>query len=489
MAFLQTDDDRVTLEDLSSRSDYASSDAVAELRGRGDQEVSRVVNGLIRSLENPKMAYEAAQALGAIGDPRAVGPLIMLLKHKEWNIRGVAAESLGLIKDPTAVDPLISCYSEEVEAQAGGSEFEALQSIGGNEATAFLNKTRDEEFASELDRIGKGAARPALVIDSILRDKRFRDFFEAFRHKYDQKVVVEYLYEFAKSKISLAYREDRQKADLLKRTQAAREIGLLGDKRGAQLLLEQARVFTNNFNERCPDQVLLETQDGPCTLHPGEYGPLVGEIAFALGESKDKSAVKPLKRLLMQESTYDTVGYRIAEALWRIEGTAEYLIHVLNKDQSHTARSAAAKRLGEIGDKRALDSLVAALKLNTVSGLGEYTSASTLWQVRHAAASALGALADDRAVTPLIAALKDEDHFTRIASARALVGIAHSRVVESLAAALTTEKNDFVKENFIKLLGMQGNRAAEPALMAALKDGNIRVRVYARRALKKIRGE
>ena len=49
----------------------------------------------------------AAEALGYLGDTRAVGPLIQILKDEEPLVRGSAAFALGKLNDTRAVGPLI----------------------------------------------------------------------------------------------------------------------------------------------------------------------------------------------------------------------------------------------------------------------------------------------------------------------------------------------------------------------------------------------
>jgi HEAT repeat protein len=63
--------------------------------------------------------------------------------------------------------------------------------------------------------------------------------------------------------------------------------------------------------------------------------------------------------------------------------------------------------LGELGDKRTVEPLIAALQDEDES-------------VREIAAGTLGRLGDERAVDPLTAALQDKNRFVREAAARAL---------------------------------------------------------------------
>ena len=58
--------------------------------------------------EDPWLRARSANALGAIGDHRAVGPLISALEDYEKSVPRVAAEALTRIRDTRAISPLIS---------------------------------------------------------------------------------------------------------------------------------------------------------------------------------------------------------------------------------------------------------------------------------------------------------------------------------------------------------------------------------------------
>ncbi|MBZ0318985.1 MAG: HEAT repeat domain-containing protein [Anaerolineae bacterium] len=69
---------------------------------------SAAVEPLIAALLNKDYTPSAAEALGQIGDVRAVEPLISVLNHSDWTVRDAAAEALGQIGDARAVEPLIA---------------------------------------------------------------------------------------------------------------------------------------------------------------------------------------------------------------------------------------------------------------------------------------------------------------------------------------------------------------------------------------------
>jgi len=77
--------------------------------------------------------WEAAKALGRIGDPRAVHPLIAALRDDCVFVRGEAVEALGKIGDRDAAQPLISALKSsdnDIRLKAA----EALGKIGDTKA-------------------------------------------------------------------------------------------------------------------------------------------------------------------------------------------------------------------------------------------------------------------------------------------------------------------------------------------------------------------
>jgi HEAT repeat protein len=55
---------------------------------------------------DPSVSYKAAQALGFMGDVRAVEPLIAVLRGNNFSLKCAAVDSLGKLKDPRAFEPL-----------------------------------------------------------------------------------------------------------------------------------------------------------------------------------------------------------------------------------------------------------------------------------------------------------------------------------------------------------------------------------------------
>jgi HEAT repeat protein len=155
------------------------------------------------------------------------------------------------------------------------------------------------------------------------------------------------------------------------------------------------------------------------------------------------------------------------EAKRDIKGLGKALSYKKNRG----VRSQAVYALLRIGNRQAVEPLIAALK-DEDGG------------IRFVAAEALGKIGDARAVEPLIVALKDENEPVRYFSAEALGKIRDPRAVRPLIAALN-DKSETVHRLASVALDKIGASGLEP-LIAALKDENLAVRGYAARALGKI---
>jgi HEAT repeat protein len=150
------------------------------------------------------------------------------------------------------------------------------------------------------------------------------------------------------------------------------------------------------------------------------------------------------------------------------------------KSENADVRRDAAETLGKIGDARAVEPLILAVKNQDRNG-GRVAGAG-------AAAAALSEIKDARAVEPFIAALKDEDKVVREVAAVALGKIGDARAVEPFIAALKDE-DKAVREVAAVALGKMGDTRAVEPLIRALGDGHVRVRWGAEGALRELTGQ
>jgi HEAT repeat protein len=215
----------------------------------------------------------------------------------------------------------------------------------------------------------------------------------------------------------------------------------------------------------------------------------------ALGEIGDPSAVEPLIAALKDKNgkvrwsviyALDNLGWfpdnqEDSASYWAVNGEAEYPLDLdsMSVTQLITAlyhpeaqvRQAAAQKLGQAGDPRAVEPLIDALK-------------DVNREMRKSAAEALGTIGDPRAVELLIAALKDvnANREMRQSAAEALGKISDPRAVEPLIASL--KDRNFPYSYAVDALGQIGEPAVEP-LIAAFEDEDF-PSAYAAEALGKI---
>ena len=82
----------------------------------GDVGDPSCVEPLIAAMDDNERVKEVAiRSLGKIGDSRAIPPLLDSLKDNNWEIRSMAVKSLGQIGDPQATEALISALENDSE--------------------------------------------------------------------------------------------------------------------------------------------------------------------------------------------------------------------------------------------------------------------------------------------------------------------------------------------------------------------------------------
>jgi len=137
------------------------------------------------------------------------------------------------------------------------------------------------------------------------------------------------------------------------------------------------------------EELLAKLKDGSA---PARF-----TAANKLGKLGDRKAVLPLIAALDDED--DKVLDNVIFALGEL-GDARavpHLVRVLGRNKSERARKSAAKALGMLGSRDAVDALIAALK-------------DTDFKVRKSAARSLGQIGDRKAVPALKSAMNDPDY-------------------------------------------------------------------------------
>lgn len=117
-----------------------------------------------------EVRIEVIQALGEVGDERAVKPLINALDDESLDVRERAAKSLGKLGKPEAEDALISALSNNTDLSIVCAIIEALGHIGDARAVdpllGFL--THKEPKIRECTAAALGKLRDSRAVDALI---------------------------------------------------------------------------------------------------------------------------------------------------------------------------------------------------------------------------------------------------------------------------------------------------------------------------------
>lgn len=330
----------------------------------------------------PSTICDAARALGDIGDPRAVDPLIGILNTLEdcYYQRCCVIEALGKIGDPRAIDPLVQILNTTRVYETRVAVTQALGEIGGIEAInalirAFPSYDSRNSAKDALIRIGGPAVEPLTGL---------------LEHENEQT-----------------------------RIDAARALGEIGDPRAVGSLVEAlndseqgvrfaAALALIKIEGSSSDSLVDALKNMQNDTEP--YLPLSYDLRFY--ESCGAPPFTKKSEWLLEDLAYNAetaFGVLIKMGDFAVEPLIRALGAGFCPYQCDTPyKKYAALALGEIGDSRAVNPLIEALK-------NDYDDN------RQAAAWALGEIGDERAIEPLAYVAKnDKDLSVREAAAEAL---------------------------------------------------------------------
>ncbi len=449
----------------------------------------------------------AARALGRIGDPRAVEPLTTALGSKSKRVREAVAEALGEIGDPRAVVPLIATLMRYPIGR-GAAAKEALDRLGWDKAISFgpmaveplihvLEHSDVHVCEAALDvlvKIGQPAVEPLTAALKNEASKVRRNAALALGEIGDPRAVNPLIatLEDKHSDVYMAGVEAMVKIDATRAVEpliaalryepdgmrwcAAEALGEIGDPRAVEPLIAALRDTDWHVRQAAAKaldklgwgwdkvvsfgavavQPLIDAlKDARKAENHSEYE----AIAMALRKIHDASALEPLVAGLWNDDP--GVRQAVAAALSEIGKPAiERFVAVLqDKHSPLIQRTGAAEALGEIGDPRAIEPLIAVLKEEPEKEIIQTGPGYVITQVnprisepykclRQVAAKALGKIGDLRAVEPLIGVLRDRHWFDEEARGDlvwALGEIGDIRAVGPLIAALKDTKQ-FVRK-------------------------------------------
>lgn len=410
---------------------------------------SAVVDALIALLKSADtwVAYHVINALGKIGDARAIDALISALSRKD--LRKSAIIALGQIADISSISLIIPFLKNE-------------------------SKTVREEALKAAAQFFQRGASEEIIIKNI--KNAFGD--EA------RNILLPHL-RSSKREVSAA---------------AALILGLLGDKGVITPLLEMSA--SEEINEPFIRALVFIGKSMPEALIPyfkadnpyqrrlvckiaGRIGneiffdPLAeclkdrdghvrGNAAIALSNLNNPKAVEYIKPVILDE--YENIQEEAVIALSRLKKwlNLDEIISWLS-DKSSTVRRNAALLLGLLRDGNSVDALGAALKDSDI-------------RVMKAAVDALGAISNPNALNFLVTALKHESPEIRRISVIA-IGKMHTKEAEKALIPLLLDTNAWVRAVAVEAVGKTGSEKATEPLTQLLSDESGLVRIAVIEAL------
>ena len=520
---------------------------------------------LINELANEELQTDA---LAALVEMRNVAvPLLMdALKNASDEIRVQVADALGQIGDRRAIVPLIETLNTDPH-----KEVKAFAAIGlGNmyargennsAVTALTNAlsyddTTATNAAEALGKISVATEDAVQKLIIIALDKQMRETLRSaaltalWRLKPEQAVQPMLLITFS-DETSPVLRASAVK--VLSRIQAPETVPVLIWMLSTRF--DEISDFQRHMKREYKTLDALRTQvdtfqiqwtaDYPQTNYRtwGELKPIPSlvrsEVARALGVIKGETVIEPLVRAL-EDDGRATVRQSAAWGLGEVKGdpTIPPLVNALKKDKQGVVRQEAAIALGKIKGQKVVDPLVDALKNDKYEttrfqaakalreiqagdkglvdvvkkGLGNFDdgyevqsvqdevigalikdgnlatsefavealrSANDEW-TRWALVHVIGTLSKKPALDAMVAELNHPSFVVRKRATETLGGFKERRVVDSLIAVLenTDEMKSIRAGAANALAGLKDERAAT-ALLNALTDENAEIRLKA----------
>ena len=435
---------------------------------------------LVAALEfDNSWARERTMALLLRAGEAAVEPLIAALKHENLGVRFAAADALGRIGDPRAVRPLIAALGDEyLGASAAGAlgklrdrrAVQPLLAVIRNKAPAFDKW----EAAEALGHIPDRAAIKPLVEGLAGADPEFRGFAA--------QAIDVYLSEpdalkRATEAWSLGYARIRESAHLFGTPVPPSEAQVkpLMVEVSAQAEAMQAAVAAALRTALADGNDMSRTA---LMFGALDYG---SDFEWDRVDARNvgRAAVATLIEALKAEDASVRAG--AAVALGKIgDASAVRPVAALLRDKKPGVRIRAARALAELGDQRACKPLIAALRRMPipveVKGYRCGNQPDPEWEPASHAAWALGKLKAAEAVEPLIRALAQGDGYYKAYVGEALGRIGDPRAIQPLIALFRGESGAWgCTHSFASgALARLGAPAVGP-LIEALKEENTEI--------------
>jgi len=482
-----------------------------------------------------EIRIKVADALGTIGDRRAIAPLITALNndpHKE--VKALAAIGLGNIRARRAVPALTAALSYDDTTATNAAD--ALGKIGVTTedavqrliviamdkhmretlrlaAIAALWQLKPEEatqpmlllmFSDEtspiiranavkvLSRIKAPETTPVLVWVLSTQFDEISDFQRHMKREYKTLDALRTQVESFKIEWTVDYPRanyrtwgELKPVPSLVRSEVAHALGIIKGDTVVEPLVRALEDDGRATVRQSAAWALGEVKGDAATtalitaLKKDKQGVVRQEAAVALGKIKGERVIDPLLDVLRGDK-YETTRFQAAVALREIQAADKGLVDILKKglgsfDDGYEVQSVQDQVIGALIKDGNIPT--AEFALNALKSTDDEW---TRWAFVHI----LGATAKKVAADTMLEELKHPSYVVRKRAANSLGGFKERRLVEPLIAVL--ENRDEMKSiraaAIISLGALKDERAAAP-LLTALSDENAEIRLQAAAAL------
>lgn len=432
-----------------------------------------VVKALIATLKKSDMwvAFPAIDALGRIGDKKAVDALVSVLSQKD--LKKPAIRALGQITEVSSlalIVPFLKDKSKTVreEAVKAIEQFfqkgmleeiivERIKNTFGNEAVQILlphtqSNKKDVRIA-------------AILLVGLLKDKKaVAPLLEASVEEDVQESIIRALVFIGKS----------MPESLITFFSAS-------DSYQRRVICDVAgKIKADTFFR--PLVGLLKDEDGHVR----------SKAIIALSNLNNPKAVKYIKPFLLDE--YEDVQEAAVRGLSKLKNWLDLDEIIMGlSDKNPILRMNSVILLGFIGEQSSVEALGVALKdsdsrvrIAAVDALGLvdgpnavkfllFSLTDEFPEVRRIAAIAIGRIRADEGVEPLILLLRDSDVWVRAGAARGLGAIGNKKAMKPLIKLLSDESG-FVRTTAIEALGNFKDEKIKNTLLQLLNDRDAEIR-------------
>jgi len=352
------------------------------------------IDDLLEALEDVDDATreEAAKALAELGDPGTLEALLQACADDFWSVRSLAGWGVAKIGGPKAVEALIGLFNDPI-MEVRNDAVVAMAKLGESTSGRLIGALKDERW-----RVREYAAKAC----GDIKDPRLIDPLIAACRDRDGAV----------------------------KSAAAEALGKLRTDKAVPALLKLFRDTSKTVRETA----------GTALMTIGEPS-----VPLLLDALTDKDFV--VRCHAVRALGGMTTDYQIGRSWVKDPQVVDRLL-VMLKDPDRAVREDATIALGMIGDARAVDGLIEAMKDGAVK--------------RHAIMS-LGMIGDARALPPVLDALRGK-------------GI---RQDGTPTPGCIVSEEAFIKEAAATALGHFRDPHVIPNLIMLLKDANLRDRASA----------